>query len=126
MNDLDKSRLIATIAARLKIRLDEDDPAFVLVELNRLVLDQTVRDAMRRVRELGPVRRQPKSEEVAKEFAALVAQSLNAKLPKPPTPPGTGPNVLTWSTALACMLLVTLLAMAVGYELGGSMSCGLK
>ena len=56
MNDLDKSRLIATIAARLKIRLDEDDPAFVLVELNRLVLDQTVRDAMRRVRELGPIR----------------------------------------------------------------------
>lgn len=33
--------MVAIVAERLKIRLDEDDPAFVLVELNRLALEET-------------------------------------------------------------------------------------
>ena len=126
MNDLDKSRLIATIAARLKIRLDEDDPAFVLVELNRLVLDQTVRDALQRVRELWPLRAQPsRSEEFATEFAALVAQNVVAKLPKAEPPARSGPNLFAWAATLGSVLAVTLFAMAVGYQLG-SVTCGIK
>ena len=125
MTDLEKSRLIAAIAARLKIRLDENDPAFVLVELNRLVLDQTVRDALRRVRELGPIRPKPRGEEFAREFAALVAQGVVEKLPKTDTPARTWPKVLTWTAALGSMVAVTLLALTIGYQLG-SLACGFK
>lgn len=50
MSNIDKSRLIAAVAARLKIRLDKNDPAFVLVELNPPVLNQTVRDLIEKVR----------------------------------------------------------------------------
>lgn len=39
---MDKGKMIAAVVERLKIRLDEDDPAFVLVELNRLALEETV------------------------------------------------------------------------------------
>ena len=120
MTDLEKSRLIAAIAARLKIRLDEDDPAFVLVELNRLVLDQTVRDALQRVRDLGPIRSPSNGEELAKEFAAFVAQSVVTKLSRPP-----GTQVWVWAAALVCAFTVTLFALAAGYELGG-MTCALK
>ena len=125
MTDLDKSRLIAAIAARLKIRLDEDDPAFVLVELNRLVLDQTVRDALQRVRQLGAVRPQPRGEEFAREFADLVAQSVVAKLPKPEAPARKAPKALAWTAALGSVLAVFLLALTVCYQLG-TLACGLK
>ena len=125
MTDLEKSRLIAAIAARLKIRLDENDPAFVLVELNRLVLDQTVRDALRRVREFGPIRPPPRGEEFAREFAALVAQGVVARLPKPEKPVRPGPNLLAWTAALGSILAVTLLELTVYYQLG-SLACGLK
>ena len=120
MTDLEKSQLIAAIAARLKIRLDENDPAFVLVELNRLVLDETVRDALQRLRELGPIRPRPRGEEFAKEFADLVAQSVVAKFSRPP-----GTPVWVWAAALVCAFTVTLFALAAGYELGG-MTCALK
>ena len=33
--------MVAAIVERLKVRLDEDDPAFVLVELNKLALEET-------------------------------------------------------------------------------------
>jgi len=80
---------------------------------------------MRRVRELEPIRRQSKSEEVAKEFAALVAQSVVAKFPKPELSARTGPKRLTRGAALPWMLVVTLFAMAARYQLG-SMTCGLN
>ena len=35
--------MVALVAERLKVRIDEDDPAFVLVELNRLALEETAR-----------------------------------------------------------------------------------
>jgi hypothetical protein len=42
---VDKRKMIGAIAERLGIRLDENDPAFVLVELNRLALEEAGRDA---------------------------------------------------------------------------------
>ena len=33
--------MVASIVERLKVRIDEDDPAFVIVELNRLALEAT-------------------------------------------------------------------------------------
>jgi len=38
---VDKGKMVAAIVERLKVRLDEDDPAFVLVELNKLALEET-------------------------------------------------------------------------------------
>ena len=38
---MDRARMVALVTERLKVRLDEDDPAFVLVELNRLALEET-------------------------------------------------------------------------------------
>ena len=47
-------RLIAEVAARHKIFLKPDDPAFALVTINRLILD----DAMERVRQVEELREQ--------------------------------------------------------------------
>jgi len=41
---VDKGKMIAAIVERLKIRLDEDDPAFILVELNKLALEESVKN----------------------------------------------------------------------------------
>lgn len=38
---MDKQKLIAEIVHRFDIKLDHDDPAFILVELNRLVLEDS-------------------------------------------------------------------------------------
>lgn len=39
---MDKAQLIAAIVAKHKVRLDEDDPAFLLVDLNQMALEATV------------------------------------------------------------------------------------
>jgi capsular polysaccharide biosynthesis protein len=51
MTDIKTSQLIDAIYAKLKIRLGENDPAFVLVELNRLILTQAIREALNIVKE---------------------------------------------------------------------------
>jgi len=120
MTEAEKTRLIASIAARLKVRLDEDDPAFVLVELNRLVLEQTVRDALQRVRELGPVPQRGVSDQAKSDFAALVAQSVVAKLAdaeKRNRGLAIG-SAYAWTTALAYTLSLMLFALTLGYLLG--------
>jgi hypothetical protein len=38
---MDKQKLIAEIVQRFDVKLDHDDPAFILVELNRLVLEDS-------------------------------------------------------------------------------------
>jgi len=50
MVDDNRARLIAAIASRMKILIDEDDPAFVIVELNRLMMDQAIRDLIQTLR----------------------------------------------------------------------------
>lgn len=49
---LDRGKLVAAVVERLNVRLDQDDPAFVLVELNRLALAETAQAA---VKEIGGV-----------------------------------------------------------------------
>lgn len=53
LNDETLSRLIGAVAARLKIRLDEADPAFVIVEINRLILAQVLRDAFLQLQKIN-------------------------------------------------------------------------
>jgi len=50
---LDRTKMVAAIAARLKVRLDEDDPAFVLVELNRLALEEAAASLVDQLAPLG-------------------------------------------------------------------------
>lgn len=38
---MNKGQIIASIVERFKVRLDEDDPAFILVEMNRMALLET-------------------------------------------------------------------------------------
>ena len=38
---MNKAKMVATIVERFEVRLDQDDPAFVLVELNKLALEET-------------------------------------------------------------------------------------
>jgi hypothetical protein len=38
---MDKQKLIAEIVQRFDVKLDHDDPAFILVKLNRLVLEDS-------------------------------------------------------------------------------------
>jgi hypothetical protein len=47
---MDLRALIGEVAARNQIRLEEDDPAFALVTLNQLVLEQTVAELVQQVR----------------------------------------------------------------------------
>ena len=120
MIDADKTRLIAAVAARLKIRLDENDPAFVIVELNRLVLEQTVRDALQRVREFGPALQRRPGDQATADFAALVAQRVVAKLAeaeKRTSGPATE-SAYVRTAALACTLVLMLFAATLGYLLG--------
>jgi len=46
---LDRDRMIAEVLERAKARVDRDDPAFVLVELNRLALEDAVNALAARV-----------------------------------------------------------------------------
>jgi hypothetical protein len=48
---MEKRRLIAALVERTGIRLDEDDPAFVLVELNSLMLENSAGDAAKKIEE---------------------------------------------------------------------------
>ena len=51
MTDEKRARLIATVAESLNIRIDEDDPGFVIVELNKLILDQSIRQILQAISE---------------------------------------------------------------------------
>ncbi|MCX8016898.1 MAG: hypothetical protein N2690_03185 [Rhodocyclaceae bacterium] len=62
---MDKGKMIAAIVERMKVRLDEDDPAFVLVELNRLALEATAKAV---VDQLEPI-----PGKIEKAAAALLA-----------------------------------------------------
>jgi hypothetical protein len=42
-------RLVGEIASRYGIRLDENDPAFAIVRLNQLALEETSRDLIERM-----------------------------------------------------------------------------
>ena len=47
---LDVKRLISEVASRNGIRLDEDDPAFCLVTINQIVLEETAEKIVEDVR----------------------------------------------------------------------------
>jgi hypothetical protein len=47
---MDVEKLIGEVAARNGIRIEPDDPAFALVTLNQLVLEQTVQDLVVQIR----------------------------------------------------------------------------
>jgi len=44
---MDRRRLIAALVEKTGLKLDEDDPAFLLVELNLLLLDERTKEAAR-------------------------------------------------------------------------------
>lgn len=50
---MDKSEMIGEIARRMNIRLDLDDPAFILVELNRLMLESAGKDLEQSLQGIG-------------------------------------------------------------------------
>ncbi len=58
--------MIAAIVERHKVRLDEDDPAFVLVELNRLALEDTAKALVGQL--------EPLPEKIEQAAKALLAQ----------------------------------------------------
>lgn len=49
---MEKADLIAAIAAKHGIRLDADDPAFLIVDLNRLVLEDKANELVRLLEEV--------------------------------------------------------------------------
>jgi hypothetical protein len=99
MNDIDKSQLIAAVATRLKVRLDENDPAFLLVELNRMILDQAVRDVLEESRRhISRIAREAPDPAWAEHFARLVAKHLAAT---PGPAQGPAPPAPVWPTIFA-------------------------
>jgi hypothetical protein len=108
----EKSRLIAAIAVSLKIRLDEDDPAFVVVELNRLILEQTIRSAIRQIQGVRPSPQAKCEAPAAAEIARLVAGELGARSTQQANASGSATiwfRVTALSTALAVLILAYLL-----------------
>ena len=41
-SSMDRQALIDAVFLKYRIRIDEDDPAFILVDLNRLALEQSI------------------------------------------------------------------------------------
>jgi|SRR5450631_1571805 hypothetical protein len=142
MNDIDKSRLIGEIATRLKVRLDENDPAFLLVELNRMILDQVVRDVVVRVRELESrlINWPALDARVARQLATALADHLIDVLgtkrispreneqQNPARNPAKEPDavaVVNVPTVFACALALALVSsvLAVGYQIGAMHAC---
>ncbi len=79
MSQIDKTQLIAAIAARLKVRLDERDPAFILVELNRLVLEEAVACALKEAAPLAD-RITAAGNNMALNIARDAARSIDAEV----------------------------------------------
>jgi len=50
---MDRSKLIAALVERLEVKIDQDDPAFVLVELNALVFEELVQPLLDRLDEVA-------------------------------------------------------------------------
>jgi len=137
MTEADQIRLIAAVATRLRIRLDADDPAFVLVELNRLILDQTVRDVVERVQQVGaqiattfaldPRTAQALAIATSDRIASIVdsrakeAFASCRNLPKEPDRPKRRSD---WQVpgflAVALALAVAIGALALGYYFGAA------
>lgn len=46
---LDKKRLVGEVASRFGIRLDETDPAFVVVQLTQIALEESAQELIERV-----------------------------------------------------------------------------
>jgi len=67
---MDKSRLSVVVYKRTGFPLDEEDPAFALVELNRLVLEEFVDGAARRLAE----RLETFPEQIRSSGAAVAAE----------------------------------------------------
>jgi hypothetical protein len=127
MSDDGRTRLIGAIAARLKIRLDEDDPAFVQVELTRLVLDQILGDAITRIAPLLQRIEQllhrieqlrlPDDAALAEVVAALVAKEL-FKFGQAQRRSESGHFRLDRTTAAAAATAIALTLLAAGFYFG--------
>jgi hypothetical protein len=134
MSNIAKSRLISEIAARLQIRLDEDDPAFVIVELNRMILDQAVRTVFQTMRErkFAATGASSPDLQLAEEIATRVAERVNANLaptlvailgPQDKVEARTRTPNIAWATILhSAPMIAALLALLfgatwIGYQL---------
>jgi hypothetical protein len=100
MNEAEKDYVIAALAVRAKVRIDKNDPAFILVELSRIVLDQFMRDAVRNLKDLVPPVKRP-----ARAWERLLG--------------GSHP----WWTATAFALALLVSGIAVGYQMGLAHAC---
>jgi hypothetical protein len=82
---MDHDRMIAAIVKQYAVRLDRDDPTFLVVELNRLALEESIApvlssiDAMpRRVEKLGLIMAKTLVSAFAAQHAAQLAKTRAA------------------------------------------------
>lgn len=75
----DVQQLIGEVARRYKIRVEPDDPAFVLVTLNQLVLEETSRELEERVRE-SIADFAASVQKVEKRAGKVIAQEINERV----------------------------------------------
>jgi hypothetical protein len=100
MNEAEKDYVIAALAVRAKVRIDKNDPAFILVELSRIVLEQFMKDAVQNLKELVPPVKRP-----ARRWERLLESSQ------------------LWWMATAFALAFLLSGVAVGYQMGLAHAC---
>lgn len=62
---MDRRRLVAAIVEKTGIKLDEDDPAFLLVELNLLLLEERTKEVAREL------------DGAAEKFAAITTRNVD-------------------------------------------------
>jgi hypothetical protein len=106
MNEAEKDYVIAALAVRAKVRIDKNDPAFILVELNHIVLELFMAKAVQKLKEIVP----PVEPPVSAQPPATTWEPLQS---------GSHP----WWTAAAFTLGLLLSGAAVGYQLGLAHAC---
>lgn len=118
-----RARMTAAVAARLNILLDEDDPAFVIVELNRLMLEQAIRELLQAFRAMetrlanfpppAPPVGAAFAEDIAKSISASVLADLRARTLTQQRAASPSRPKLSWQERLSNLALATALAAAL-------------
>lgn len=114
----DRKRMIGEVAARHGIRLEEDDPAFLLVTLAELAMQEAQREFLAAVRQ-ATVEHEQSAERIQKQIGESLAKAVGGALRGNPAS-GLPRRVPVAPVSLICYgLLAGLYLFGAGYLLGG-------
>lgn len=115
----DRKRMIGEVAARHGVRLEEDDPAFLLVTLAELAMQDAQVEFLRAVRQ-ATLENEESAERIQKRIGESLAKAVIGAL-RVGTASGPPRHAPAAVAALICFgLLASLTLFGAGFLLGGS------